>query len=52
VVILVLLPALPAAAAVAVAVVAGAVELLAPVDDNLVVPVAVCLAMAAVTPLL
>jgi len=52
VVILVLLPALPPAAAVAVAVVAGAVELLAPVDDNLVVPVAVCLVMAVVTPLL
>ncbi|MGC9435551.1 MAG: diacylglycerol/polyprenol kinase family protein [Methanomicrobiales archaeon] len=50
VVILVLLPALPPAAAVAVAVAAGAVELLAPVDDNLVVPVAVCLVMAAVLP--
>ena len=50
--ILVLLPFLTLPGAVAIAVVAGLIELLSPVDDNLVIPVAVCVALAFVPGLL
>jgi len=44
--VLVLLPFLTLPGAVAVAIVAGVIELLSPVDDNLVIPVAVCVMLA------
>jgi len=44
--ILVLLPFLTLPGAVVVAIVAGVIELLSPVDDNLVIPVAVCVVLA------
>jgi dolichol kinase len=50
--ILVLLPFLTLPGAVAIAVVAGVIELLSPVDDNLVIPVAVSVALAFVPGLL
>jgi len=46
--VLVLLPFLTLPGAVAVAIVAGVIELLSPVDDNLVIPVAVCVVLALV----
>jgi len=46
--ILVLLPFLTLPGAVVVAIVAGVIELISPVDDNLVIPVAVCVVLALV----
>jgi len=46
--VLALLPFLALPGAVAIAIVAGVIELLSPVDDNLVIPVAVCVVLALV----
>ncbi len=46
--VLVLLPFLTVPGAVVVAIVAGLIELLSPVDDNLVIPVGVCVVLALV----
>jgi len=46
--VLVLLPFLKLPGAVVIAIVAGLIELLSPVDDNLVIPIAVCVVLALV----
>lgn len=50
--VLVLLPFLTVSGAFAIAIVAGMIELVSPVDDNLVIPVAVCVVLAFVPGLL
>jgi dolichol kinase len=49
---LVLLLVLPAPGALVVAVVAGIIEMFSPVDDNLVIPVSICILLTAVPGLL